>query len=181
MHGCGMPTGPTFFLPGQRDQPWYVQLSNAIGLVLSGKAGLASSKTNPGSKNTTNSAANGGTRLGGRIVTEDALGDVAIRNAMRVKPEPGVFDVIGHGTPSSVSGMSPSQLASAIRARPGWGGQDIRLLSCSTGCPTGNFAQGLANELGVVVRAPTTDLFVSSRGGITFESGGGWRIFSPGG
>jgi hypothetical protein len=61
------------------------------------------------------------------------------------------------------------------------GGQDIWLLSCSTGCPTGTFAQGLANELGVVVRAPTTDIFVSSRGRISFESGGGWRIFSPGG
>ena len=109
------------------------------------------------------------------------MGDVAIRNAMRVKPEAGVFDVIGHGTPSSVSGMSASDLAGAIRARPGWGGQDIRLLSCSTGCPTGTFAQDLANDLGVVVRAPTSDIFVSSRGGITFENGGGWRIFSPGG
>ena len=126
-------------------------------------------------------AANGGARLGGRIVTEDAVGDVAIRNAMRVKPEAGTFDVIGHGTPSSVSGMSASELAGAIRARPGWAGQDIRLLSCSTGCPTGNFAQSLANDLGVVVRAPSTDIFVSSRGGITFENGGGWRVFSPGG
>ncbi|GIG55040.1 hypothetical protein Dac01nite_17920 [Demequina activiva] len=63
-------------------------------------------------------AANGGARLGGRIVIEDALGDVAIRNAMRVKPEAGVFDVNGHGTPSSVSEMSASELAGAIRARP---------------------------------------------------------------
>lgn len=125
-------------------------------------------------------AANSG-RLSGRIVTEEAMGDVAIRNAMRVKPEPGMFDVIGHGTPSSVSGMSASELAGAIRARPGWAGQDIRLLSCSTGCPTGTFAQDLANNLGVVVRAPSTDIIVSSRGGITFEGGGGWRIFSPGG
>ncbi|GAB3851800.1 RHS repeat-associated core domain-containing protein [Nocardioides maradonensis] len=122
-----------------------------------------------------------GAPLSGRIVTEEGLGDTAIRNSLRVKSEDGFFDVVGHGTPSDVSGMSPGELADAIRARPGWGGQDVRLLSCSTGCPSGTFAQDLANDLGVVVRAPTTDIYVSSRGGITFDPGGSWRTFTPGG
>jgi len=44
---------------------------------------------------------------------------------------------------------------------------------------TGGFAQGLADELGVGVKAPTTDIRVSSRGAITFEDGGEWRWFHP--
>jgi hypothetical protein len=119
--------------------------------------------------------------LSGRMVTESGYGDIAIRNALRADPEAGMFDVIGHGTPSSVSGMSSSELAAQIRANSGWAGQDVRLLSCSTGCPSGGFAQGLANDLGVTVRAPSTDIYVSSRGGITFDPGGYWRTFTPSG
>ena len=113
--------------------------------------------------------------------TESALGDKAIQNAMRVPGENGYFDVIGHGTATDVSGMSPGELAARIRGNGGWGGQNVRLLSCSTGCPTGTYAQELANELGVTVQAPTTDFYVSSRGGVTFDPGGGWAFFSPGG
>jgi RHS repeat-associated protein len=121
-----------------------------------------------------------GASLSGRLNTaRDAYGDVAIRNAMRVPGEPGYFDVIGHGTPADVSGMSASELASEIQATPSWEDQNVRLLSCSTGCPSGTYAQDLANELGVTVQAPTSDFLVSSRGGISFLDGGGWAYFSP--
>jgi hypothetical protein len=93
-------------------------------------------------------------------------------------PEPGVHDVIGHGTPNSLSGQSASEVANRIGTASG--GQDIRLLSCQTGCPTGSFAQDLANTLGVRVKAPTTDIGASSRGNtLTIFNGGEWRWFSP--
>ena len=120
-----------------------------------------------------------GLALSGRLQTESSFGDKAIQNALNVPEEPGYFDVIGHGTPTDVSGLSPSELAARIESNPGWGGQNVRLLSCSTGCPTGTYAQELSNDLGVTVQAPTTDFYVSSRGGITFEPGGGWAYFPP--
>lgn len=113
--------------------------------------------------------------------TESAFGDKAIQNALKVPGEDGYFDVVGHGTPFDVSGMSSSELAAQVEANPGWGGQDVRLLSCSTGCPSGTYAQDLANQLGVTVQAPTTDILVSGRGGISFLDGGGWKWFMPGG
>jgi hypothetical protein len=77
--------------------------------------------------------------------------------------------------------LSPGGAASVIRSTPSWGGQDIRLLSCSTGCPSGNFAQGLADELGVAVRAPTVDFYVNSRGVPVLDPGGTWITYLPGG
>jgi hypothetical protein len=126
-------------------------------------------------------AEDGTLSLSGRLQTESSFGDRAIQNALKVPAEPGYFDVVGHGTPTDISGLSPSQLADQITSEVGWQGQNVRLLSCSTGCPSGTYAQELANDLGVTVQAPTTDLYVSSRGGITFDPGGGWAYFSPGG
>lgn len=122
-----------------------------------------------------------GPSLSGRLQTESAFGDKAIQNALKVPGEPGYFDVVGHGTPEDVSGLSPSELAAKIQSNPGWGDENVRLLSCSTGCPTGTYAQELANQLGVTVQAPTTDCYVNSRGGILFDPGGGWAYFTPGG
>lgn len=124
-------------------------------------------------------AAEDAASLSGRVRINPELGDTAIRNAGRVPGEQGVFDVIGHGTPNELGGMSPAEVAGDIRGTPSWGGQDVRLLSCSTGCPTGSFAHDLANELGVGVKAPTTDIYVSSRGGITFGPGGERQWFHP--
>lgn len=68
----------------------------------------------------------------------------------------------------------------AAKIRSASGGQNIRLLSCQTGCPTGNFAQDLSNELGVRVMAPTTDIGASNRGNtLTIFDGGEWRWFDP--
>ena len=129
-------------------------------------------------------AAEDGTALSGRTVLGESWDD-AIRAARGAKGEAGFFDVIGHGTPNSVfdaagNALSPADLAGIIRGTPSWGEQSVRLLACSTGCPTGSFAQSLANELGVVVKAPTTDFLVNSRGGIVVDPGGAWRMFSPG-
>lgn len=93
-------------------------------------------------------------------------------------PEPGYYDVVGHGSPHEIAGMSPAQLADRIRDASG--GQNIRLLSCQAGCPTGNFAQELADNLGVRVMAPTTDIGASNTGKtLTIFDGGEWRWFDP--
>jgi len=42
-----------------------------------------------------------------------------------------------------------------------------------------SIAQQLADTLQVNVKAPTTDIYVSSRGGVTFDPGGQWSIFTP--
>jgi hypothetical protein len=112
--------------------------------------------------------------------------DDAIRAGRRATPESGFHDVVAHGTPTGIFDdagnlLSPGDAASVIRSTPSWGGQDIRLLSCSTGCPSGNFAQGLADELGVAVKAPTVDFYVNSRGVPVLDPGGTWITYTPGG
>jgi hypothetical protein len=131
----------------------------------------------------TSVATNSGAKLSGRTVLGENWDD-AIRAARGIKPEAGYFDVIAHGTPGSVfdaagNALSPSELAGVIRGTPSWGGQPVRLVACSTGCPTGTFAQALADELGVAVKAPTTDFLVNSRGTVVFDPGGGWRTVQP--
>jgi hypothetical protein len=93
-------------------------------------------------------------------------------------PAEGYYDVIGHGTPGSIEGRSAAEVADRIRVASG--GQNVRLLSCQTGCPTGNFAQDLADRLGVRVQAPTSDIGASGRGNsLEFFDGGEWRWFDP--
>lgn len=93
-------------------------------------------------------------------------------------PEPGYYDVIGHGSPHDLAGMSAAELADKLR--PGLGGRNVRLLSCQTACPSGSFAQDLANELGVRVQAPTTDIGASGSGkSFEFFKGGEWAWFDP--
>lgn len=78
-----------------------------------------------------------------------------------------------HGSPTAVGygtkepNMSPRLLASVIRHMDGWNKQNIRLLSCSTGKQTGEeycFAEGLANALGVIVKAPNDEVFITKSG-----------------
>lgn len=91
----------------------------------------------------------------------------------KVKPLKTYFDVAMHGSPSAVAfgtaetNMSPRLLASIIRHSDGWNGQEIRLLSCSTGKQEGEnycFAEELANALGVEVKAPNDILFIRPNG-----------------
>ena len=81
--------------------------------------------------------------------------DTAIKNMTKWAerhPEPGYYDVIGYGSPNSLAGQSAVEIADKLRVSSG--GQNIRLLSCWTACPSGSFAQDLANNLGVRVMAP---------------------------
>lgn len=87
-------------------------------------------------------------------------------------------DVIGHGSPTSLPGMSAAELAA--KSATSSGGHNVRLLSCQTGCPTGTFAQDLANRLGVRVMGPTTDIGASGTGKtLTIFDEGAWRWFNP--
>lgn len=126
----------------------------------------------------TPSAANSA-KMSGRLQTESAFGDRAMQKALNAKPEPGFFDVVGHGTPFDVSGMSASELASSIRSSYGWNGQNVRLVSCSTGCPVSTFAQSLADDLGVTVRAPSVDFTPTNSGNLVLDPGGSWFTFTP--
>lgn len=112
------------------------------------------------------------------------LGDRAVKHAAKVKAELGYFDVVGHGTPEGIyneagSLIGAKELAEQIRATPSWKGQDVRLLSCSTGQLSCGLAQGVSSELGVNVKAPTTDFAVSGRGRIYLDPGGVWKVFAP--
>ena len=138
-------------------------------------------------------AARGLPRLSGRLVVGN-LGDRAIAHGRRWlarNPRAGYFDVLMHGTEETVIGeagveYSGTELAEMIRGTPSWSGQNIRLLSCSTGgCSSSGspLAQGLADELGVAVRAPTQDVVVSGGGrrlGWPAGEQGSWLEFSRG-
>lgn len=102
-------------------------------------------------------------------------GDSLNKNILAVTPQEGFFDVAMHGSPTAVgfgtkkTNMSARLLASVIRHSKGYTGQDIRLLSCSTGKIVGDdycFAEELANALGVRVSAPTDTLYVSEHGNL---------------
>ena len=63
--------------------------------------------------------------------------------------------------------MSARTLADIIRHSEGYHGQNIRLLSCSTGKSVDGaycFAEELANALGVEVSAPNMDLYIAPNG-----------------
>ncbi|WP_223465817.1 RHS repeat-associated core domain-containing protein [Massilia soli] len=104
----------------------------------------------------------------------------------------GVFSVAGHGNFRNMSDRQgrivwPHDLAKMIRAHPNFHGQRIVLGSCSTTRPTGvpgepNFAQRLANYLGVPVTGPT-DLTYPPRGDLeqipSGGNGGLWITIYP--
>jgi hypothetical protein len=56
-----------------------------------------------------------------------------------------------------LQGSQPLAAVSYAYDEVGWHGQDVRLLSCSTGCPSGTYAQELANDLGVTAQAQRRD------------------------
>jgi hypothetical protein len=90
----------------------------------------------------------------------------------------GYFDVVGHGSPNDIAGQSAAEIARKIG--PVTNGQNIRLLSCWAGCPSGTFAQDLANELDVTVLAPTTEIGATGKGkNLTIYDGGSWLWFQP--
>lgn len=110
-----------------------------------------------------------------------------------VKEHEGEFLVGAHGSPQTVRLLGErsdhSTLADIIRARKDCSpGTPIRLFSCSTGHEDGGdcFAQGLADELGVQVTAPTDKLWLWPDGTVAIGRDLGdndekWITFKPGG
>ena len=117
-------------------------------------------------------------------------GDPLNENVKRVKPLKTYIDVAMHGSQTAVGfgtkerNMSPRLLAAVIRHSKGWNGQNVRLLSCSTGARMENdycFAEELANALGVEVKAPDDVLFISGAGVLKVGTHGEGNIlpFTP--
>lgn len=99
--------------------------------------------------------------------------DILYERIKRIEPDGNKFDVALHGSPKAVAfgsteaNMSPRLLASIIRHSEGYHGQEIRLISCSTGRVMDGgycFAEELANALGVTVYAPNDLIFISRDG-----------------
>ncbi len=115
-------------------------------------------------------------RPGFSVMAED---DQFYRNARKaLKPLPGHYDVVAHGTPGSVSmdstdgrSLSPRELAEIIRHRSDYEpGTPIRLLSCNTGHADGTFARQLAQALGTDVIAPDGYLYLNGHGRMGVDS-----------
>jgi len=117
-------------------------------------------------------------------------GDPLNENVQMVVPLENHFDVAMHGTATAVGfgttevNMSPRLLANYILHSEGYNGQNIRLLSCSTGKSIGGeycFAEELANILGVEVYAPNDTLYIFPNG--TFSVGddgsGSFVLYKP--
>ena len=109
------------------------------------------------------------------IYTNDTAQNPLATYAQRIPKMEGFYDVVMHGVDTAVwffeTKIDAYTLAQIIRQRPDYKkGTPIRLLSCNTGNTenTGDcVAQLLANELDVIVCAPTEELYVSSGGDIT--------------
>jgi hypothetical protein len=124
-------------------------------------------------------------------MTISSLDDFTL-NAADVPPAKGFFDIVGHGSSRTMeygprsSAIAHGPLARLIQQNPAYRGQPIRLISCDVGRLSRGFAQGLADRLGVVVRAPN-DLIHVGRGGKyiigpdEFTPTGQWLDFTPGG
>jgi|GEM_PF-1002619 uncharacterized Zn-binding protein involved in type VI secretion len=101
----------------------------------------------------------------------------------------GYLDVVAHGNAISIVGpdgqlLSATDAANMIAADPQYVGQNIRLLSCSTGSSPLGFAQQLSNDLGVTVIAPTDTLWAYPDGSLTIGptpnvNSGSFATFNP--
>jgi len=115
--------------------------------------------------------------------------------AERIPGKPGVYDVKLHGAPDIVEiALSDGRkvpadhrlLSKLITSQPDYAGEDIRLLSCSTGATENGIAQRLADKMGVAVEAPSDTLWIYSSGKTTIgpqaaDNTGSWVRFVPGG
>lgn len=125
-----------------------------------------------------NAARSADNRMGRSTFGEYDHATQAMNKYSARNPESNTYDVIGHGSPDTINGMSVAEIGPSIKSLSD--GQDIRLLSCWTGAPSGTFAQGLANYLGVRVKAPTTEIGASNSGKtLTIFDGGVWKWFEP--
>lgn len=97
------------------------------------------------------------------IFADGSLG----KYANYIQPETGFYDVVAHGTPETIeffgTKIDSHTLSEIIRGRKDYDGSAVRLLSCESGgsAPNGKcFAERLADELGVPVKAPNKTLWV---------------------
>ena len=99
------------------------------------------------------------------------------------------FRVFGHGNANGIEYngelLDANRVAHLIRNSKQYigGDQMVVLYSCETGMTPNGFAQQLANNLGVNVKAPNSLLYPTKTGGFTvankvFERGK-WAIFNP--
>ncbi|MFB7630703.1 WXG100 family type VII secretion target [Streptomyces sp. NPDC056149] len=133
----------------------------------------------------------------GEQTTTIGYDGLTLSNLERVAREPGVHDVVVHGTKKGVflaghmnpAGearisypVSPHHVVEAIRNNPNYDGGIVRLISCRSGAGTEPLGQDVANELGVPVYAPTDRIGVDRALGTqvpTIDKGGYWRLFLP--
>ncbi|MFD6295254.1 putative T7SS-secreted protein [Streptomyces sp. NPDC060235] len=121
-----------------------------------------------------------------------------LRNFDVAERLPGYQDVIIHGTTDGrmVAGeanragqaagghtINPQHVLDTIRQIPGYDGGPVRMLTCHSGVAQPHTIQGLANSLGVPVKAPTNAVGVPSFGEgpfvPTIRDGGSWLTFLP--
>ncbi|HEX2316175.1 MAG TPA: hypothetical protein VHJ17_20705 [Thermomonospora sp.] len=118
--------------------------------------------------------------------------------AQRVPADPHRFVVDGHGDANGMwtggQRLSVDDVADLIRNDPNWNGREVLLISCHTG--QGDFAQQLAQRLGVPVTAPTTQAWTDRQGRVfasdattrrdgetepTWPPNGSWNTHHPDG
>ncbi|MFG2312360.1 putative T7SS-secreted protein [Streptomyces sp. NPDC048566] len=121
-----------------------------------------------------------------------------LRNFDVAERLPGYQDVIIHGTTDGrmLAGQAnragqataghtvhPNHVLDTIRQIPGYDGGPIRMLTCHSGVAQPQAIQGIANSLGVPVKAPTNVVGVPSFGKGPFKptinDGGSWLTFLP--
>lgn len=124
--------------------------------------------------------------------------DLLYKHAEQIKPLKGYEDVVVHGDEIGFvfrdangvdSALSVLEFAQILRSTPTYHGGSIRLISCDTGAPNAVTAQALANELRVVVLAPSKAVFVAPDGEMIIASSfddakqgvglGKWIKFKP--
>lgn len=133
----------------------------------------------------------------GKQSTTIGYDDLTLSNLERVAREPGVHDVVVHGTRKGVflpghmnpagnvktsTSVSPHHIVEAIRNNPHFDGGPVRLVSCESGAGAEPLGQSVANELSVPVYAPTDRIGVNRALGAqapTIDRGGYWRLFLP--
>jgi hypothetical protein len=120
--------------------------------------------------------------------TSDNRVDMAddVRSVILTPDYGGYLDLVIHGdaqrTQADVKGrrvdLTLEQTAALIEQTPTWEHRPVRLLSCDVGKE--DYAQELADRLGVPVYAPSDLMRVREDGSTEIAAGGSWRRFEPG-
>lgn len=119
--------------------------------------------------------------------------DQLYQNSKNIKRINGYEDVVVHGdmygfvfknADGEESTVSVREFAHILKESGLYNGGDIRLISCETGKTGSLAAQGLADELGVNVLAPTDVVYIYADGKMIVSSDGytndgEWVIFEP--